>query len=349
MNFLIVFVLCLLSLVVYSQWILIFEPLEFNKNLFGLTYITIFHLDVILLLYSYYKAIVTNPGHPPVEWLPDGKSKEDLNKLVDHYKLNPTLTTRNSNKYYQQQISITGQSPQQQKEHRFCSVCSHFKPHRTYHCRYCNKCILKQDHHCPWIDNCTGFRNQKSFILFLLYTVILGVLASTLLAITGFYILNTNMDLKENKYKRTSSGGGTGEITYRIGDPYVTILYILNFAFIIPSLMGVFGLFYYQLDFLFHNYTSIERFERKSETKVAKRNNLKYHWRYDRGWKKNFREVFGESRLGWFLPIGTPKIDGLTWVTVRLEDLSDQSSDDDDNRGLLGGGSSSGRGDVFNV
>lgn len=55
-----------------------------------------------------------------------------------------------------------------------CKPCSHrWKPPRAHHCRKCNMCVFRMDHHCAWIDNCVGIMNQKYFILFLVYTAIL--------------------------------------------------------------------------------------------------------------------------------------------------------------------------------
>mgnify|MGYP001003417434 CR=1 FL=1 len=52
---------------------------------------------------------------------------------------------------------------------RMCQRCLRTKPDRCHHCSQCNKCILKMDHHCPWVANCIGFGNYKYFINMLLY------------------------------------------------------------------------------------------------------------------------------------------------------------------------------------
>ncbi|KAG0048473.1 hypothetical protein BGZ83_006589 [Gryganskiella cystojenkinii] len=56
------------------------------------------------------------------------------------------------------------------------------KPERTHHCSVCKKCVLKYDHHCPWIHNCVGHFNHRFFVMFLtylpaacLYFVLMGV------------------------------------------------------------------------------------------------------------------------------------------------------------------------------
>eukprot|EP00930_Biecheleria_cincta_P021714 TRINITY_DN16005_c0_g1_i2.p1 TRINITY_DN16005_c0_g1~~TRINITY_DN16005_c0_g1_i2.p1 ORF type:complete len:351 (-),score=60.33 TRINITY_DN16005_c0_g1_i2:115-1146(-) len=52
---------------------------------------------------------------------------------------------------------------------RHCNKCKAPKPPRAHHCSTCQRCIMKMDHHCPWVNNCVGARNQKHFMLFLLY------------------------------------------------------------------------------------------------------------------------------------------------------------------------------------
>ncbi|KAL0952664.1 hypothetical protein HGRIS_006907 [Hohenbuehelia grisea] len=52
-------------------------------------------------------------------------------------------------------------------EYRYCSRDGLIKPYRAHHCRSCGTCVLKYDHHCPWLGQCVGARNQKFFVHFL--------------------------------------------------------------------------------------------------------------------------------------------------------------------------------------
>ena len=53
----------------------------------------------------------------------------------------------------------------------FCKKCKSYKPPRTHHCSDCDRCVLKMDHHCPWINNCVGYKNMDSFVRFLFFVI----------------------------------------------------------------------------------------------------------------------------------------------------------------------------------
>lgn len=75
--------------------------------------------------------------------------------------------------------------PQMESEdgapHRQCKWCNAPKPTSAIHCGTCARCVVRMDHHCPWVNNCVAMFNQKYFLLFLVYTAFCCIYSGVLL------------------------------------------------------------------------------------------------------------------------------------------------------------------------
>ena len=100
-------------------------------------------LFLVMFVCSFYQAFSTSPGDVP--------SSEDWTDV------------RNAERLALKEKKHSNGGTRQ------CRRCIIVKPDRCHHCRLCDRCVLKMDHHCPWIANCVGFFNYKYFFLMLTY------------------------------------------------------------------------------------------------------------------------------------------------------------------------------------
>ncbi|KAK7308442.1 hypothetical protein VNO77_42047 [Canavalia gladiata] len=71
------------------------------------------------------------------------------------------------------------------ENYTFCLYCTKPKSPRAHHCRSCRKCIMDMDHHCPFIGNCVGAANHRSFVAFLISAVLSTIYVSIMSAYAG--------------------------------------------------------------------------------------------------------------------------------------------------------------------
>ncbi|KAK6141002.1 hypothetical protein DH2020_025252 [Rehmannia glutinosa] len=109
----------------------------------------LFHSLLMMLLWSYFSVVFTDPGCVPPSWRPAvDEESGDTDPL--------TMTEFPADS--------------ENRRIRYCRKCNQLKPPRCHHCSVCGRCILKMDHHCVWVVNCVGALNYKYFLLFLFYT-----------------------------------------------------------------------------------------------------------------------------------------------------------------------------------
>lgn len=58
--------------------------------------------------------------------------------------------------------------------YRWCETCLIVRPPRASHCKDCDNCVLRMDHHCPFVGNCIGIRNYGYFASLLIFVGLFG-------------------------------------------------------------------------------------------------------------------------------------------------------------------------------
>ncbi|KIP06556.1 hypothetical protein PHLGIDRAFT_452373 [Phlebiopsis gigantea 11061_1 CR5-6] len=125
----------------------------------------IFALAFGLCAYNFFRAISLDPGTCPKP-ASDAELKSILEDLASEGRLN-------------------GQT--------FCIQCMARKPLRSKHCRVCDKCIARHDHHCPWVWNCIGAGNHRQFLLFV-FTLVIGICFFDYLTYAYFSAMQVSAD-----------------------------------------------------------------------------------------------------------------------------------------------------------
>ncbi|KAJ6426724.1 hypothetical protein OIU84_022337 [Salix udensis] len=224
--------------------------------------LVLFHSLLVMLLWSYFTTVLTDPGGVPPNWRPSiDEESGDADPLVRLAREDPDLDLNQS--------TMLGEPANPRT--RVCRKCNRFKPSRCHHCSVCGRCILKMDHHCVWVVNCVGALNYKYFLLFLFYSFLVTTLVTS--SLLPLFIAFFTVDEKN----------GTPEILVAT---FVTFVLNLSFA------LSILGFLIMHISLVFGNTTTIEAFQKKTNSK----------WHYDLGRRKNFEQVFGTDKRYWLIP-----------------------------------------------
>jgi palmitoyltransferase len=128
----------------------------FEGSVQGVTHIFAFSALTATALLLYLSCVFTDAGRVPPDWIPDtdGAAFMEVKKKVRTVHSGASAT------------SLIAHA--QGGEARYCTKCQCHKPPRTHHCRHCDRCILRMDHHCSWVNNCIGQGNYRAFVQFLI-------------------------------------------------------------------------------------------------------------------------------------------------------------------------------------
>ena len=134
---------------------------------------------LVLATWGYFKTLVANPGHVPME-MQSKYSPEQLNvKVFGELILEAKDDDENDKFGHLRKESAKSKYEMLNYinvnlDFKRCQKCIYdenykalkeypLKPPRCRHCMICDRCCMKLDHHCFVVGNCIGLTNTKYF------------------------------------------------------------------------------------------------------------------------------------------------------------------------------------------
>ncbi|XP_058804108.1 palmitoyltransferase ZDHHC20-A isoform X2 [Phymastichus coffea] len=277
----VLFILCIISWSYYAYVV----PLCYytvQSMVQKVFYLIFFHVFFFLFLWSYWQTIITDLVKVPekfklpaaeVEKLLHAESEDTYRQVLERFAQDLPVTNR----------TIKG-------EIRFCDQCQLVKPDRAHHCSVCGTCVLKMDHHCPWVNNCVAFHNYKFFMLFLAYALLYCI-----------YIAATSLQYFIQFWRGELEGDGKFHLLFLF---FVALMFAISLN----------SLFFYHCYLILHNRSTLEAF-RPPMFRTGKDKDG-----FSLGKYNNFQEVFGDDSRLWFIPIFTSFGDGVTFPERQFDE-----------------------------
>ncbi|XP_040196457.1 palmitoyltransferase ZDHHC20 isoform X1 [Rana temporaria] len=253
-------------------------------------YLVFFHLFFIMFVWSYWKTIFASPANPTKEFCLS-KSDKELYEREERQEIQQEILRKAAKDLPVYTSTAT-------KAIRYCDRCQLIKPDRCHHCSTCDVCVLKMDHHCPWVNTCVGFSNYKFFLLFLMYSLFycLFIAATVLQYFIRFWTLCRS---------KSEESCPQNELPDTRAKFHVLFLFFVSAMFFISIL----SLFSYHCWLVSKNRSTIEAFRAPFFRTGPEKDG------FSLGFSKNLREVFGDEKKYWLLPVFTSLGDGCSFPT----------------------------------
>jgi len=245
----------------------------------------------LLFLINFGLAIFVDPGSVPKE----------LHWLLEDEKGGRTPGGRSRRKTSSSDPVPISHEAKRSGMRRYCKWCMRYKPDRCHHCRVCNSCVLRMDHHCPWIANCVGFRNHKYFLLLVIYAFLIC-----------HFMWITQLESVSNALMDECSRRRRFALVF--GQTICVMMAVLVTAFLS-----------FHLSLTSQATTTIESCEKQRSGTSLVQGTPTTGSIYDRGYIENFKTVLGPRVWLWWAPLDAPTGSGVHFLVAPLPLLRSSS------------------------